>query len=128
MKYTRQSTGARPSIWAPAYPGSTRFTTKRNEAMDRNAQYVEKMQGKMKMWDAEVDALSAEGAKLAEEARAGYEAKLAELRVTRDHANVALQELRVATVAASKNLYLGVELAWDTMSKALAKVSADSRK
>ncbi len=96
--------------------------------MDRNAQYIEKMQGKMKMWDAEVDALSAEGARLAVEAREAYEAKITELRASRDHANVALQELRVATVAASKGLYSGVELAWDTMSKALAKVSADSRK
>ncbi len=96
--------------------------------MDRNAEYVEKMQGKMKMWDAEVDALSAESGKLGLEARTAYEARIAELRVSRDHANVALQELRVATVAASKNLYSGVELAWDTMSKALAKVCADSRK
>ena len=86
MKYLRQPASVRASIWTPPYPGSTRFTTKRNETMERNARYVAMMEGQMKLWEAEVDSLAAEGDKLALDARLAYADKIRDLRGSRDAA------------------------------------------
>jgi hypothetical protein len=127
MKYTRKPGPAPASLWGPSYPGSTRFTTAKNEIMGRNNEYLAKMHERLKTWDAEVAALAAAGGDLAGSARAEYEERIRELRRHRDAADGALQELRLATVAASQGRHAGVELAWETMSKALAKASEDSR-
>jgi len=125
MKYNRKP-GPAP-LWGPSYPGGTRFTTARNEIMGRNHEYLAKMNERLRAWDVEVEALSAAGIDLAAGARAAYEERIRELRLHRDAAHSALQELRLATVTASRDLHAGVELAWDTMSKALAKASEDTR-
>ena len=125
MKYNRRPGPA--SLLGPSHPGGTRFTTARNEIMGRNHEYLAKMHERLKAWDAEADALGAEAGELAADARGACDERLRELRVHRDAAHSALEQLRVATVGASRDLQASVELAWDTMSKALAKATADLR-
>lgn len=127
MKYNRKPGSAPAPLWGPSFPGSTRFTTAKNEIMGRNNEYLAKMHERLKVWDAEVEALAAAGGDIAAGARAGYEEHMRELRLHRDAAQAALQELRLATVAASRDRHAGVEQAWETMSKALAKASEASR-
>lgn len=127
MRYKPKPGSAPASLWGPSHPGSTRFTTAKNEIMGRNHEYLAQMNVRLKAWDAEVEALEAAGGDLAPAARAAYEERMRELRLHRDAAQSALQDLRLATVSASRELHKGVELAWDTMSKALAKASQDSR-
>lgn len=128
MRYNPKPGAAPASLWGPSYPGSTRFTTAKNEIMGRNNEYLAQMNARLKAWDAEVEALETAGGDLAPAAREAYEGRMRELRVHRDAAQSALQELRLATVSASRELHKGVELAWDTMAKALAKASEDSRR
>jgi hypothetical protein len=125
MRYNRKP-GPAP-LWGPSYSGATRFTTARNEIMGRNHEYLAKMSERLKAWDVEVEALSAAGVDLAAGARVAYDDRIRELRLHRDVAHSALQELRVATVTASRELHAGVERAWQAMSDALARASESSR-
>ena len=125
MKYDRRRGPA--SLWGASHPGATRMGTARNEIMGRNHEYVAKMQERLAAWDAEAEALGAAGGGLAAEARAACDERIRELRVHRDAAHSALQDLRRATVGASREIQARVELAWDTMSKALAKAASDLR-
>src|SRR5688572_33218403 len=54
MKYNHKPGSAPASLWGPSYPGSTRFTTAKNEIMGRNNEYLAKMHERLKTWDAEV--------------------------------------------------------------------------
>ena len=96
--------------------------------MGTRAEFVAGMEAQMKKWDAEVDALVAEGKKASGEARTAYDRRIKELRLGRKAAQKSFQELRVATESAGVQLQAGMEVAWDTMQKALQKVSSDLRK
>ena len=61
MRYNRKPGPAPAPLWGPSYPGSTRFTTARNEIMGRNNEYLAKMHERLKAWDVEVEALAAAG-------------------------------------------------------------------
>ena len=54
--------------------------------------------------------------------------RIKELRLSRKAAQKSFQELRVATESAGAQMQAGMEVAWDTMQKALQKVSSDLRK
>jgi hypothetical protein len=82
--------------------------------MGTNDEYVRSMEMQLKKWDADVEALAAEGEKAGAEARATYYARI--------------QELRLASQEAGAQMQAGVKVAWETMQKALEKVSADLRK
>ena len=93
--------------------------------MSRNTEYVAEMKARMKKWDADVDALSAEaGAK----ARAAYNERVKELRSSRDEAQKTFARVQAASESAGAQLHAGMEAAWTTMQEALKKVSADLRK
>jgi len=98
------------------------------ETMGTNADYVTGMQTQMKTWDAEVDALAADGKKASGEMRTAYARRLKELRLSRSAALKSLDEVRMASESASVQLRVGMEAAWSTMQDALAKASADLRK
>lgn len=96
--------------------------------MGTRAEFVAGMEAQMKKWDAEVEALVAEGKKASGEARTAYDRRIKELRLSRKAAQKSFQELRVATESAGAQMQAGMEVAWDTMQKALQKVSSDLRK
>ena len=96
--------------------------------MDKNSDYVKTMETQLKKWDADVDALAAKGDAASADARAAYRKQIEHLRAGRDAAQKTFQELRVASESAGAKMQAGMEAAWDTMQKALAKVSADMRK
>jgi uncharacterized protein YjbJ (UPF0337 family) len=93
-----------------------------------NTEYVAKMETQLKKWDADVDALAAEGEKASAAARAAYHEGIKNLRVSRDAAQKTFQEIRVASESAGAQMQAGMKTAWETMQKALEKVSSDLRK
>ena len=98
------------------------------EAMSMKTEYVAKMETQLKKWDADVDALAAEGEKASAAARAAYHEGIKNLRVSRDAAQKTFQEIRVASESAGTQMQAGMKTAWETMQKALEKVSSDLRK
>jgi len=118
---------------APDYhrPGTQEIPTDEregNQIISTNVDYAAGMQAQLDKWDAEVDVLVAEGRKASGEARTAYDRRLKELRLRRKAAQKSLQELRAATESAGAQMQAGLQVAWETMQKALEKVSSDLRK
>src|SRR3981081_2610355 len=76
---------------ARAGPQCTKSRTRKIETMDKRAEYLSTMETQLKKWDADVDALAAEGEKASVEARAAYHKQVAELRTERDAARKTLE-------------------------------------
>lgn len=96
--------------------------------MGKNTEYVTRMETQLKKWDADVDALAAKSEKASAQARAAYHEQIKNLRASRDAAQKTFQEIRVASESAGARMQAGMEMAWETMQKALEKVSSDLRK
>ena len=96
--------------------------------MDKHSEFVTRMETQLKKWDADFDALAARGEEANVNARAAYQRQIEHLRAGRDSAQKTFHEVRLATAAAGTKMHAQMEVAWDTMQKALAKVSADLRK
>ena len=96
--------------------------------MNKQSEYVARMETQLKKWDAEVDALAAKGKEASAASYAAYEKQIEHLRSGREAMKKSFQEMQVATEAAGAKMQAGVEVAWDTMQKSLAKVTADLRK
>ena len=54
--------------------------------MSMHSEYIARMETQLKKWDADVDALTAEGKKASAEARAVYDERIKDLRASRDAA------------------------------------------
>jgi len=93
--------------------------------MNTNADYVATMQTQLKRWDADVDALAAEGRIASDQMRTVYETNLLQLRASRNAAQKAFQQLSAASESASVQMQAGMEGAWATMQTALQKLSGD---
>jgi hypothetical protein len=93
--------------------------------MTVTSEYVAKMEQQMKKWDADVDALRSQGKTVAANARAAYFGRIKELNASRDAARKTFQEIRCASEAAGSQMQAGMEGAWETMQKALEKVSSE---
>jgi hypothetical protein len=93
--------------------------------MSKNTEYVIEMESRMKKWDADLHALSAEAAT---KARAEYDDRVKELHATREAAQKTFARIQAASESAGAQLHAGMEAAWDTMQAALKKASADLRK
>ena len=90
--------------------------------MSKNSDYVSAMQARMKQFDKDIDALSAEaGAR----ARAAYDEQVKDVRVSRDAAHRHLLQLQAASEESNAAMRAGMQTAWDTMEAALRKASVD---
>ena len=96
--------------------------------MEKQSEYVVKMQNQLKKWDADVDALAATGEKASAAARANYQKYVKDLRANRDAAGKQLKEMQSATVAAGDQVKAKMEAAWDTMQKNFKKATDDLKK
>ena len=96
--------------------------------MSMNTEYVARMETQLKKWDADVDALAAEGEKASAGARAAYYERIKDFRASREAAQKRFQEIRAASESAGAQMQAGMKTAWETMQKALEKVSLDLRK
>jgi hypothetical protein len=96
--------------------------------MNTNSEYIAKMDAQLKKWDADVEELRAQGKQINADARAAYFGRIKELRASRDAAQKTFQAVRCASEVAGAQLQAGMEGSWDTMKKALERVSADLRK
>lgn len=89
--------------------------------MGTNSEYFAKMEAQLKKWDADVDALVAEGEKANDKARAAYHDRIKELRADREAAQKTYQEIRAAGESAGAQMQEGMTVAWQTMQKALER-------
>ena len=96
--------------------------------MDKKSDYAVTMETQMKKWDADLDALNAVGEKASNAARATYQASLKGLRASRDEAPKTFKEMSAASIDAGEKMQAKMSASWETMQKALEKVSADLRK
>jgi hypothetical protein len=96
--------------------------------MSTNTDYLAGLETQLKKWDADLDALKADGEKAGAKARAAYHEGVKDLRARRDAAHKSFQEIRAASGSAGEHLQAGMKHAWEEMQKALEKVSADLRK
>jgi hypothetical protein len=96
--------------------------------MSMNTEYVTRMETQLKKWDADVDALAAQGEKASAEGRKTYHEQIKNLRASRDMAQKTFQKIRVANEAAGAQMQAGMEVAWKTMQNSLEKVSLALRK
>jgi hypothetical protein len=96
--------------------------------MGMSAERVAKIEIQLKKWDADVDALAAEGEKASAQVRAAYHEQIKHLREGRDAAQKAFHEIRLAGESAGEQMHAGMKAAWETLQKALEKVSSDLRK
>ncbi len=93
--------------------------------MNSNADYVASMQSRLKHWDAQVDAMVAESKQANAFEAARYEMQLDELRASRDAAQTAFKQIRMAGDEAGLQLQAGMESAWLAMQSQLAKASVE---
>jgi hypothetical protein len=92
--------------------------------MTINADYVAAMQGQLKNWDIQVDALVAEGKQANAFLAAKYETQINELRTSREAAQVAFKKIRMASDAGGGELQAGMAKAWLAMEERLAEATA----
>jgi hypothetical protein len=102
--------------------------TRRSEIMSLNTDYVAKMETQLKKWDADLDALAAVGEKASADTRAAYHKSIKDLRANRDSAQKTFKEMQAASQSAVAQTQAKMGAAWETMQKALAKVTSDLRK
>ena len=96
--------------------------------MSMYTDYVANMKAQLAKWEAEVDVLAAEGAKASGEARVAYHGQIKALRASRAAAMKTLEGMHYSSEAAGKKMQAGMQRTWESMQKALARVSADLRK
>jgi hypothetical protein len=96
--------------------------------MSMNSDFIARMQLQLKNWDREVAGLSAEADKLTDAARSACDERLKQLQLSREAAQKAFQQLRLASDAAAAKMHAGMESAWTTMQEALEKASSDPGK
>lgn len=96
--------------------------------MGMSATRIAKIEDQLKKWDADVDALAAEGEKASAHVRAAYHEQIKHLRTSREAAQKTFHEIRVAGESAGEHMHDGLVAAWETLQKALEKVSSDLRK
>jgi molecular chaperone GrpE (heat shock protein) len=95
--------------------------------MSRNSEYISRMQAQLKNWDADLQALAAQGNGAGAEANAAFAAHLKQLGTTRDSAHKAFRQIRAASEAASQQMQDGLDTTLKAMQKSLEKVAADLR-
>lgn len=96
--------------------------------MEKNSAYVAKMDKQLKQWDADVDALAAQGEKASDAARTTYQEYVKGMRASRDAAQHTFQEMRVASQEAGEKMQAKMTAAWESMQKALEKAASDMKK
>jgi hypothetical protein len=91
--------------------------------MGVNSDYIARMKTQLKRWDAEVDALAARCERSEAEVRDLALEQIKDLRVRRDVAQKAYQQMRAAGESGGGYMKVELESAWNAMQKALGKVS-----
>ena len=91
--------------------------------MGVNADYMARMKTQLKRWDEEVDALAARCERADAEVRDLALEQIKDLRVRRDVAQKAFQQMRAAGEKGAGSMKVELESAWTAMQKALGKLS-----
>lgn len=120
-----------PALLAPT-PAAAHRTGRGANKVERdvgmNTDYVVMMEAQLKQWDADVDALAAEGAKASAESRAACEEGIKGLRASREAAGKTFEQIRSATQWAGAQMQVGMDMAWEAMQATLRNVSSELRK
>jgi uncharacterized coiled-coil DUF342 family protein len=86
--------------------------------------YRNKLEAQLNEWDAKLDHLDAKVQKAAADARINYENEVESLKKQRAAARTKLDELATQGEGAWEDMKVGIEKAWDELSKAIDSVTA----
>jgi hypothetical protein len=92
--------------------------------MSIHSDYIARMATQLRKWDADVDALAAEGKKAGADARVAYDEQIKDLRASRDAAQRKFLEICQATESAGAQMQAAMQGAWETMQKTFEKPSS----
>ncbi len=88
--------------------------------MDTEQQaYKQKLNAKLKEFDAEIDKMAAQAEAANADAKATFQSQLKTLRTQRDALNEKLAEIGEANAGAFQEMQKGVEKAWDDLALAV---------
>lgn len=86
--------------------------------MSNREEYIEKLNAKLKQWDARIEKLEADARSAKASAKIELNDKLDDLRNRRDGARERLEQMRAANAAAFEELKKGFEQFWDHAKRA----------
>ncbi len=93
--------------------------------MSKRSAYIEKMGAQLRLWDAQINELSAKADKKKADVKIGYYDLVNQLNKKRDSAQKKLKELQNAGEDGWENLRNGVDSSWkdlkDSVDKAVSK-------
>jgi prefoldin subunit 5 len=96
--------------------------------MKSREEYIDMMAQKLKEWSVKIDELQFKARAAGNDARAGYESRIADLKSRRDKVRAKLQELRETTGDTWDALQKGVEAAWIEFKNAFGEVKEKLKK
>jgi predicted nuclease with TOPRIM domain len=87
--------------------------------MDLKDAYQHKIQAELNEWQSEIDQLKAKASRVGAEQKLRYYQELESLRVKHLHLRQKLEELRISSDNAWKEVKTGVDAAWQDLRNAL---------
>ena len=93
--------------------------------MGTHDSYFKTMEAQLKQWDAEVDRMTAQGAKASAEMRDEYQEQIKALRADRDDVFKKMREMRAAGQAATLEMKTAVDVAWQSLKKSLERATSN---
>ena len=88
-------------------------------------EFQKKLEARLKELDAEIARLREKGRDRNNEAKAGWDERMKELKVKRDAAGAKLAEVRASSAEAWKDMRKGAQSAWDELDKAFRDASRE---
>jgi TolA-binding protein len=88
-------------------------------------EFQKKLAARLKELDAEIAKLREKGRDLADQAKANWDRKLAELETKRDAGRARLAEVSNSSAEAWKDIHKGTQSAWDELDKAVLDASRE---
>lgn len=92
--------------------------------MKSKEEFIKALHTKIDLWDAEIDKLSAQAARVEAESKEEYYEQIAELKTKRSQIKEKLDEVQQSGGEAWQDLKAGLDLAFETMNEALKSASS----
>jgi SMC interacting uncharacterized protein involved in chromosome segregation len=96
--------------------------------MKNREEYIDKLAAQLKEWSAKIDELEVKARAAKEDAKAGYENQVSELKKKREIATRKLQELKSTSSEAWDVVKAGAETAWADLMKAVNEAKEKFKK
>jgi hypothetical protein len=89
--------------------------------MKTMTEYAEKMEAKLTLWKAQLDAMALKAVTVGADAKVDYHKRIADLKTRQEAARDKLAELKAAGATKWEGFKAGVESAWEDLEAAFKK-------